>query len=50
MECGFFTADIDNVRVDTLAAALAESMNIPDSEREELQRRNKAATGASTDE
>ncbi|WP_239008608.1 hypothetical protein [Streptomyces sp. Tue 6075] len=34
-----FHADIDNAQVDALAAVLAESMTIPDAEREELQRR-----------
>ena len=34
-----FHADIDNTRVDALAAVLAESMAIPDAERDELQRR-----------
>jgi hypothetical protein len=41
-----FQADIDNTQVDTLAAALAESMTIPDVEREELQWRSHAAIGA----
>jgi hypothetical protein len=34
-----FHADIDNTQVDALAAVLAESMIIPDIERDELQRR-----------
>ncbi|GLY72714.1 hypothetical protein [Actinoallomurus iriomotensis] len=34
-----FHADIDNTKVDALAAVLAESMTIPDVERDELQRR-----------
>lgn len=38
-----FPADIDNTRVDTLAAVLAESMNIPDAEREALRRQNHPA-------
>ncbi|WP_218107497.1 hypothetical protein [Micromonospora peucetia] len=38
-----FQVDIDNSQVDTLAAVLAESMTIPDVEREELQRRSHAA-------
>ncbi|MFJ3339368.1 hypothetical protein [Streptomyces sp. NPDC086766] len=37
-----FHADIDNTHVDALAAVLAESMTIPDSERDELQRRRYA--------
>ncbi|GIE29669.1 hypothetical protein Ait01nite_027140 [Actinoplanes italicus] len=37
-----FPSDVDNTRVDTLAAVLAESMTIPDTEREELRRRNHA--------
>jgi hypothetical protein len=37
-----FHADIDNTQVDTLAAVLAESMTIPDVERDELQRRRHA--------
>lgn len=37
-----FHADIDNTQVDTLAAVLAESMTIPDVERDELQRRRYA--------
>ncbi|MGW7277071.1 hypothetical protein ACWGIV_01925 [Streptomyces sp. NPDC054844] len=37
-----FHADVDNTRVDALAAALAESMTIPDVERDELQRRRYA--------
>ncbi|MET8151445.1 hypothetical protein ACIBSW_17265 [Actinoplanes sp. NPDC049668] len=42
-----FPADIDNVQVDALAAVLAESMTIPDAERDELQRRGSAVIGAS---
>ncbi|MCR3754567.1 hypothetical protein [Lentzea californiensis] len=38
-----FHADVDNTRVDSLAAVLAESMTIPDAEREELQRRRHPA-------
>jgi hypothetical protein len=38
-----FPADIDNSHVDALAAVLAESMTIPDSERDELRRRHRAA-------
>ncbi|MEV4134042.1 hypothetical protein AB0J72_17960 [Dactylosporangium sp. NPDC049742] len=41
-----FSADIDNAQVDTLAAVLAESMTIPDVEREALQRRSHAVIGA----
>lgn len=37
-----FHTDIDNTQVDTLAAVLAESMTIPDTERDELQRRRYA--------
>ncbi|MET8286050.1 hypothetical protein ABZV80_12485 [Streptomyces sp. NPDC005132] len=37
-----FQADIDNAQVDALAAVLAESMTIPDVERDELQRRRHA--------
>ncbi|MBT2392299.1 hypothetical protein J7E87_23465 [Streptomyces sp. ISL-1] len=37
-----FHADMDNPQVDALAAALAESMTIPDGERDELQRRRYA--------
>ncbi|MFC9649578.1 hypothetical protein [Streptomyces sp. NPDC056937] len=37
-----FHADIDHTQVDALAAVLAESMTIPDSERDELQRRRYA--------
>ncbi|MFF4356405.1 hypothetical protein [Streptomyces sp. NPDC001604] len=37
-----FHADIDHTQVDALAAVLAESMTIPDAEREELQRRRYA--------
>jgi hypothetical protein len=38
-----FHADIDNTQVDELAAVLAESMAIPDGERDALQRRRVAA-------
>ncbi|MGV4891371.1 hypothetical protein ACSR0Z_33260 [Streptomyces viridosporus] len=37
-----FHVDIDNTQVDALAAVLAESMTIPDAERDELQRRRHA--------
>ncbi|GAB3897005.1 hypothetical protein [Microbispora bryophytorum] len=37
-----FHAEIDNTQVDALAAVLAESMTIPDVERDELQRRRYA--------
>jgi hypothetical protein len=37
-----FHADIDNTQVDALAAVLAESMTIPDVERDALQRRRYA--------
>jgi hypothetical protein len=37
-----FHADIDNTQVDALAAVLAESMTIPDAERDALQRRRHA--------
>jgi hypothetical protein len=37
-----FHADIDNTQVDQLAAVLAESMTIPDAERDALQRRRYA--------
>ncbi|MGW0949863.1 hypothetical protein ACWD4O_46075 [Streptomyces sp. NPDC002623] len=37
-----FHTDIDNTQVDALAAVLAESMTIPDIERDELQRRHHA--------
>jgi hypothetical protein len=37
-----FHSDIDNTQVDALAAVLAESMTIPDIERDELQRRRRA--------
>jgi hypothetical protein len=48
-----FHADIDNTQADALAAVLAESMTIPDVERDELQRRRRApieagGTGEST--
>lgn len=42
-----FHSDIDNAQVDALAAVLAESMTIPDVEREELQRRRHSAIEAS---
>ena len=41
-----FHADIDNTQVDALAAVLAESMTIPDAERDELQRRRYASIEA----
>jgi hypothetical protein len=41
-----FQADIANTQVDALAAVLAESMTIPDAERDELQRRRYAALDA----
>ncbi|WP_108989061.1 hypothetical protein [Streptomyces coelicoflavus] len=41
-----FHADIDNTQVDALAAVLAESMTIPDVERDALQRRRYAAIEA----
>ncbi|MFD7652848.1 hypothetical protein ACFV4N_02565 [Actinosynnema sp. NPDC059797] len=41
-----FHADIDNTQVDALAAVLAESMTIPDVERDELQRRRYASIEA----
>jgi hypothetical protein len=41
-----FHDDIDNTQVDALAAVLAESMTIPDVERDELQRRRYAPTQA----
>ncbi|MFJ9446024.1 hypothetical protein ACIRRH_29830 [Kitasatospora sp. NPDC101235] len=41
-----FRADIDNTHVDALAAVLAESMTIPDVERDELQRRRHAPVEA----
>ncbi|WP_308019676.1 hypothetical protein [Streptomyces sp. SP2-10] len=37
-----FHADIDSTQVDALAAVLAESMTIPDTERDELRRRHHA--------
>ncbi|MDQ7911182.1 hypothetical protein RB614_42510 [Phytohabitans sp. ZYX-F-186] len=43
-----FQVDIDNTQVDTLAAVLAESMTIPDAEREELQQRSHAAIAAAS--
>lgn len=41
-----FHNDIDNAQVNALAAVLAESMTIPDAERDELQRRRYASTEA----
>ncbi|MFF3940550.1 hypothetical protein [Streptomyces phaeofaciens] len=41
-----FHTDIDTTRVDALAAVLAESMTIPDGERDELQRRRHASIEA----
>lgn len=41
-----FQADMENTRVDALAAVLAESMTIPDADRDELQRRRWAALEA----
>ncbi|MGW4303783.1 hypothetical protein [Streptomyces sp. NPDC004100] len=41
-----FPADIDTTQVDALAAVLAESMAIPDIERDELQRRRPASIEA----
>lgn len=41
-----FPADIDHAQVDALAAVLAESMMIPDAERDELQRRGRPVLGA----
>lgn len=41
-----FRADVDDTHVDALAAVLAESMAIPDEEREELRRRGRAAVEA----
>jgi len=41
-----FHTDIDNKQVDALAAVLAESMTIPDAERNELQRRRYASIEA----
>ncbi|MBW4720609.1 hypothetical protein [Saccharothrix obliqua] len=42
-----FHIDIDDTQVHALAAVLAESMTIPDAERDELQRRRYASTEAS---
>ena len=42
-----FDADVDNVQVDALAAVLAESMTIPDFERDELLRWRRAPIEAS---
>ncbi|MHC3449565.1 hypothetical protein [Streptomyces prasinus] len=44
-----FHADIDNTQVDALAAVLAESMTIPDVERDELQRRRYAPIEAGSE-
>ncbi|MEV3921120.1 hypothetical protein [Actinomadura coerulea] len=41
-----FQADIEKTQVDALASVLAESMTIPDAERDELQRRRYAALEA----
>ncbi|MCQ4194641.1 hypothetical protein M4J08_005022 [Streptomyces parvulus] len=41
-----FQADMDATQVDALAAVLAESMTIPDAERDELQRRRHVSIGA----
>jgi hypothetical protein len=41
-----FHADTDSTQVDALAAMLAESMTIPDTERNELQRRCHASIEA----
>lgn len=41
-----FNTDLDNTHTDALAAVLAESMTIPDAERDELQRRRYAAIEA----
>ncbi|NGY63066.1 hypothetical protein G7043_29505 [Lentzea sp. NEAU-D13] len=41
-----FHPDVDNTQVDALAAVLAESMTIPDTERDELQRRRYASIEA----
>ncbi|GAA4238701.1 hypothetical protein GCM10022254_55720 [Actinomadura meridiana] len=41
-----FHADIDNAKVDALAAILAESMTIPDAERDQLHRHGHAAITA----
>jgi hypothetical protein len=43
-----FHADIANTQVDALAAVLAQSMTIPDGERDELQRRRYAAIEAAS--
>ncbi|MET7942921.1 hypothetical protein [Streptomyces sp. NPDC005302] len=43
-----FQADIDNAQVDALAAVLAESMTIPDVERDELRRRARTPIEAGT--
>jgi hypothetical protein len=46
-----FHADVDNTQVDALAAVLAESMTIPDVERDALRRRHPTAieTGRKVD-
>ena len=44
-----FPASIDNGQVGALAAVLAESMSIPDVERDELRRRHLTAIDAGTD-
>lgn len=44
--CWLFHADTDSTQVDTLAAVLAESMTIPDVERDALQRRRHPAIEA----
>jgi hypothetical protein len=43
-----FDSDIDNTHVAALAAVLAESMNIPDDERAQLQRPRHASLEAGT--
>ncbi|MGI5170279.1 hypothetical protein ACQEU3_38585 [Spirillospora sp. CA-253888] len=45
-----FRPDVDNAQVDALAAVLAESMMIPDIERDELRRRRHASIEAAQDE
>ncbi|MEO3826029.1 hypothetical protein [Actinomadura sp. B10D3] len=45
-----FQADIENAHVDALAAVLAESMTIPDAERDELEWRRYAALEAGEQE
>lgn len=44
-----FPASIDNAQVGALASVLAESMTIPDAEREELRRRHLVSIDAGTD-